>query len=90
MKFKEKSISIEMLCPVCADIDFQYDDEENRLIICNSCASEFTRDELLEANAENVNQHKKEFADQAVSEVKKHLQKEIKNIFQNSKIFKVK
>lgn len=90
MKFKEKSISIQMLCPVCADIDFQYDEEENSLIICNSCASEFTRDELLEANAENIHQHKKGLADQAVSEVKKNLQKEIKNIFKNSKVFKVK
>lgn len=71
MKFKEKSINIQMLCPVCADIDFQYD--ENSPITCKSCASEFTRDELLEANAENVNQHKKEFANQAVSEVKKNL-----------------
>ena len=61
MKFKE--ISIQMLCPVCADIDFQYDEEENSLIICNSCSSEFTRDELLEANTENINQHKKELAD---------------------------
>lgn len=89
MKFKEKIINIQMLCPVCSDIDFQYDDE-NSLISCNSCVSEFTRDELLEANAENIHQHKKALADQAVREVRKNLQKEIKNIFKNSKVFKVK
>lgn len=89
MKFKEKCKSIEMLCPVCADTQFQYTDEDS-LITCNSCASQFPRDELVEANAENINQHTKEFADQAISEVKEHLHKEIKNIFKNSKIFKVK
>ena len=89
MKFKEKSRSIQMLCPVCADTQFQFTDEDS-LITCNSCATKFLRDELLEANAENINQHKRGFTDQAVNEVKKHLQKEIKNIFKNSKIFKVK
>lgn len=90
MKFKEQSRSIEINCPVCADNMFQHNEDENSLIVCNSCSTEFTRDELKEANTENIEQHKKEMVDKAINEVKKQFQKDIKNIFKNSKNFKVK
>lgn len=90
MKFQEQNRTIEMNCPVCADTLFQHNEDENSLIICNSCLSEFTRQELKEANSENIGQHKREMIDKAINEVKKKLQKDIKNIFKNSKNFKVK
>ena len=86
MKFQEQNRTIEMNCPVCADTLFQHNEDENSLIICNSCLSEFTRQELKEANSEN----KQEMIDKAINDVKKQLQKDIKNIFKNSKNFKVK
>jgi uncharacterized Zn finger protein (UPF0148 family) len=90
MEIKEKSRRVEMLCPVCADTLFQYTEIESGSIICNSCASEFTADELLDANPENINQHKKELINKAVKDIKQGLQKDIKDIFKKSKVFKVK
>lgn len=90
MKFQEQSRTVEMNCPVCADTMFQHNEDENSLIICNSCSTEFTREELKDANAENIDRHKKEMVDKAIDEVKKQFQKDIKNIFKNSKNFKVK
>ncbi|WP_313584950.1 ECs_2282 family putative zinc-binding protein [Acinetobacter variabilis] len=90
MKFQEQNRIVEMNCPVCADNMFQHNEDENSLIVCNSCSTEFTRDELKEANTENIKQHKKEMVDKAINEVKKQFQKNIKNIFKNSKNFKVK
>lgn len=90
MKFQEQNRIVEMNCPVCADNMFLHNEDENSLIVCNSCSTEFTRDELKEANTENINQHKKEMVDKAINEVKKQFQKDIKNIFTNSKNFKVK
>lgn len=90
MKLQGQSRTVEMNCPVCADTIFQYNQDENSLIVCNTCLTEFTSEELKEANAENIERHKKEMVDKAIDDVKKQLQKNIKNIFKNSKNFKVK
>lgn len=90
MKFKEQNRIIEMRCPVCADNMYQCHEDENSLIVCNSCSSEFTKQELKEANSEIIDLHQKEMIDKAIGEVEKKLQNDIKNIFKNSKIFKVK
>lgn len=90
MKFKKQSRTVEMNCPVCADTMFHNSEDEKSLIVCNSCSTEFSREELKQANAENIDQHKKEMVDKAIDEVKKQFQKDIKNIFKNSKSFKVK
>lgn len=89
MKFTEKERNVILNCPVCADTLFSYDDEILEPIKCNSCSSEFMQDEILEANVENISQHKKEMLNKAVNDVKTQIQKDIKNIFKNSK-FKVK
>ncbi|EPF6422154.1 hypothetical protein R4641_01270 [Acinetobacter baumannii] len=89
MKMKKMRRTIVMNCPVCADTLLKHN-ELTDLFICNSCSAEFGREELLEANSESIDAHTNEIANKAIKEVKQHLQKEIKNIFKNSKVFKVK
>ena len=72
--------SIEMICPVCGGKTFHYDNEiENGNVTCIQCKKEFTRDELREANQENISVNldeiKKEVMDDITADLRKMLKK---------------
>lgn len=80
---KDLSRKVSLLCPVCgndqfASLDFEFDDlqeapDESR-IQCSDCKTIFTKEEIIQENAEKI--------DIAVSEVKtdvaKEMEKELK------------
>lgn len=90
MKTENYNRIVEMSCPVCADDLFMSGEEENGLIVCNSCSTQFTKTDLLEANMGNIHAHKKELVDKAINDAVNQFEKNIKNVFKNSKIFKVR
>jgi hypothetical protein len=57
---------------------------------CARCQREFTRDELIEANSENVSEHVKEMKDEIVKDVAKELKDTLKKAFSGSKSIKIR
>lgn len=80
------SRSVHLLCPTCGADQFEHDDEEDGTVKCTSCEREMTRDELVRENEENIQVN----VDEVKSEVKKDLEKSIKDIFKKSKHFTIK
>lgn len=80
---KEYFLNINMKCPVCADTDFVIDGDQ---YTCNSCTSTYEKNELIEANSEEIEISKSEL----INDFKSDLGKDILKIFNNSKFFKVK
>ena len=74
--------SISLLCPTCGNDQFQYDDENELVpVICQRCKAEISRDDLIEANAENIEINKSEI----IRELKKDVQKQFKDMFKGGK-----
>lgn len=74
--------SISLLCPTCGNDQFKYDDENELLsVICQQCKTEISRDDLIEANAENIEINK----DEIIRELEKDVQKQFKDMFKGSK-----
>ena len=79
--------SIILHCPTCGGDEFKYDDEtEDSPRTCTVCEREFSQEELLEANAESIEQHKREIVD----DIKKDYRRQLKNAFKGNKWITIK
>lgn len=81
---------IPMHCPLCGNDQFSYIDEQfeemddvpdNAKIKCSDCNSIFTKEELINENAEAIDIAVEEVA----NEVMKDLEKQLKGVFKNWK-----
>lgn len=89
MKPDKYNRSINMLCPTCGSTDFSYDegvDESIQIMTCVSCEREFNKDELLQENSENIDEHLSEIK----SEVKKDLVDQMRKSFSGNKNIRFK
>jgi len=80
--------TVTLLCPTCGGSDMESKGEahqESELLKCNSCGLELSRDELMNANQENINVNIDEMKQEAVKEAKSELEKMLKNAFKGSK-----
>jgi uncharacterized Zn finger protein (UPF0148 family) len=71
---------VELLCPTCGCVQFEYEkgvDETIEIVKCASCGRELTKDELIQENSENISEHVREIKDEIMKDVKKSF----KNIF---------
>lgn len=82
--------SVTLICPTCGCDQFEYDDSSEPVVHmkCARCQREFTRDELIEANRENVSEHVKEMKGEIVKDVAKELRDSLKKAFSGSKSIK--
>lgn len=72
------------MCPTCGNSEFITDSEQelgSTSIKCLRCGLVIKKNDLLEANGENLQAHSKEMAQEASKEIKKYL----KNVFKNFK-----
>jgi transposase-like protein len=69
--------SVALICPTCGHDQFEHEGifETAQSIKCEECQREFTRDELIETNSENVSEH----VDEMKKEIAKDLAKELKD-----------
>lgn len=70
--------SVPLLCPTCGGTQFESDSssaEDVAPVKCASCQREFTRDELIEANSENVAEHVEEMGKEIVKDLAKELRR---------------
>ena len=84
--------SVTLLCPTCGGDQFKYDDESNPVetLECASCNRQFTRDELIEENGENIFEHKEEMKKEITADLAKELRGTFKRAFHGSKYIKFK
>ena len=82
-----------LVCPTCGGNQFETKDnvEETMAIIkCISCDREFTKDDLIRENGENINEHISEIGRQATKDAAEELKKSLKEAFRGNKNITIK
>lgn len=85
--------SISLLCPTCGCSNFSYEegsDETIQVMTCASCEREFNKDELIQENSENIDEHLSEIKEVVVKDVADELRKSLKKAFSGSKNIRFK
>lgn len=85
--------SIGLLCPTCGCSDFSYNEGVNetiQIMICASCGREFNKDELIQENSENIEEHLSEIKDQVAKDLADELRKSFRKAFSGSKNIRFK
>ena len=79
--------NVKLLCPLCGNDQFESLDEEvedllnapdNVRFRCSDCGSEYTKKELIESNAEAIDNAVNELKEDAIKEMEKELKKAMK------------
>ena len=84
MKFKNYDRQVSLICPTCGNTQFEFDDEieeEIRKYKCIACDSVFTKNEIIKENGEIIDEQISEIGE----DVKKDLEKALKEAFKNNK-----
>lgn len=87
------SRQVTLTCPTCASTEFEFDpgiDESIAVYKCISCEREFTKNELIQENAENIDEHLSEIKKEAMKDVSKEVKNTLKEAFRGSKYIKIK
>lgn len=84
---KDLECKVKLLCPLCGNDQFvsldekfedlQYASDEER-VLCSDCGSEYTKRELIDSNAEFIENALDELKKDAVKEAEKELKKAMK------------
>lgn len=85
--------SVSLLCPTCGGSQFSHDDADapaHSLLKCETCGLEISKDDLVRANSENVDEHVKEIGKEVVEDIEKELRDSLKKAFGGSKNFRIK
>ena len=82
---------VELLCPVCGGKQFEYDETKaDGPVTCILCKRAFSRDQLIDANQENVAANLDELKDEVMKDVQKDLTDMFKKTFGNNSNFRIK
>jgi predicted nucleic acid-binding Zn-ribbon protein len=85
--------SVRLLCPTCGCSDFSYDegaDKTVQIMTCASCEQELSKDELIQENSENIDEHLSEIKKDAMKDIADELRKSLKKAFSGSKNIRIK
>lgn len=78
---------VSLLCPLCGNAQFSSLDQEFEDLLyasddvrlrCSDCGSEYTKRELIDSNAEIIDNAVDELAEDAIKELEKELKKAMK------------
>lgn len=87
MDFNRYNRTIQMYCPVCGGTDFKSDEAAGESpVTCTSCGLQLTRDDLREANGQNIAAH----VDEVKKEVVQDIRKAFRDAFKGNKNFRIK
>lgn len=79
--------SISMQCPTCGGTEFEFESkDDSQPIKCPACGFTTTKDDLIEANRENIDVHVDEIKEQVLSD----LTKSLKDAFKGNKFIKIR
>jgi len=85
--------SISLLCPTCGCTEFSYDegsDETIQIMTCASCDREFNKDDLIQENSENIEEHLSEIKKEVTKGFAEELRKRMKKSFSGNKNIRFK
>lgn len=84
--------SVSLLCPTCGGDQFEFEgsDETVQAAKCASCGREFTKDELIEENSENISVNVEEMGKEITKYFAKEMRATLKKAFRGSKTIKFK
>lgn len=84
--------SVTLLCPTCGGDQFEFGSSDEIVVSarCAGCDRRFTRDELIEENGENINEHAKEMGQEITGDFAKEMRNTLKNAFRGNKHIKFK
>ena len=85
--------SVSLICPTCGCSDFYYEegtDETIQIMTCAACEREFNKDELIQENSENIEEHLSEMKEDVVKDVADELRNSLKKAFSGSKNIRFK
>ncbi|CTP91541.1 ECs_2282 family putative zinc-binding protein [Xanthomonas graminis] len=85
--------SVTLLCPTCGGTQFARDDSDlsaTALFTCSGCGLEITKDDLIRAKSENINEHVKDVGQEITKDVQKQLNDSLRKAFSGSKNFRIK
>ncbi|RCK30108.1 ECs_2282 family putative zinc-binding protein [Thalassospira lucentensis] len=84
--------SVTLLCPICGSDQFEFENSDEIVdsAHCAGCGRRFTRDELIEENGENINEHVKEMGQEITRDFAKEMRNTLKKAFRGNKHIKFK
>lgn len=84
--------SVNLLCPTCGGDQFASDGnpETPTSIKCASCEREFTKDELIELNSDNISEHVREMKGEITKDFANEMRGTLKRAFRGSKYIKIR
>jgi len=85
--------SVSMLCPTCGLDQFATREgsvDDALLVTCTSCGLEITKDDLVRANSENIDEQLNEVKEQLARDVEQELKKSLGDAFKGNKYIKIK
>lgn len=84
---------VRLLCPTCGSDQFAHEGEDGQageLVTCVSCGLELSKDDLIRANRENVDEHVKEIGKEVAKDLQRELHESLKRAFRGNKNIKVR
>jgi uncharacterized Zn finger protein len=80
--------TVVLRCPTCGSDQFSHEGAETpeQIVTCASCGLKMTRDDLIRANAENIDLHVEEMG----KEIADDFRKELAKAFRGNKFIKIK
>ena len=87
------SRNIELQCPTCGGSQFEYGediDNDHASVRCIGCDRILTKDELIQENAENIDEHAQEIGKEALDDFAKKMKNDLKRAFRGNKHIKIK
>lgn len=88
MNSEKYNRQVSLLCSTCGSSNLSYNecsDETIEIITCASCEREFTKDELIQENGENIDEHFSEIQKEVVKDVAEELRKSLKKALSGNK-----
>ena len=91
MDDEKYSRKVTLLCPTCGSDQFSVDGEDDSApVTCAGCGRQTTREELIQANSENIEVQIAEVGEEVVADAAKELNKSLRDAFKGNKNIRFK
>ncbi|WP_223670542.1 ECs_2282 family putative zinc-binding protein [Kangiella shandongensis] len=93
MNSEKYNRNVRLVCSTCGGTDFSSEEGVNDavgLIVCTSCEREFTKDDLVKENSENINVQLSEAKKEIKKDIADDFKKKLRKAFSGNKNIKVK
>lgn len=95
MNLDKYETAITLVCPTCTSTKFEFDenlkqDDASPSYKCVSCENIISKNDLMQSNSENIEEHQKEIGKKIAAEIAEDLKKSLKKAFRGNSFIKIK